>query len=118
MTTCSCGQSDVHEVSRRYTFDGVDVRLSSDGSVSSRQTILRGKLPVDRMWQVWGDVGLYTWDELPEVIRSVKRGKFQPFRVRKPIDHEAIMASNEQERMRRLRVEIENNRNPWKGIPS
>lgn len=90
---CSCGTAEPHCVSRRKTFDGCDVELWSNGEVAFRTHFLRGKLPVDKMWRVWEDIELYTADELPTLLRSVRAGKWQPFRIRPTVDHEAILAA-------------------------
>jgi len=56
-------------VSTRKTFDGVEVYLHADGSVSTRMWFFRGKFSSDVMWRAWGDIGI------PAYMREVKRGK-------------------------------------------
>lgn len=88
-TSCSCGNTTVHVVSERKTFDGATVYLHSNGEVSTRTYILRGKLPVAQMWRVWADIELYTAAELDGLLRAVRKGTWVPFRIRPAIAHEA-----------------------------
>ena len=63
-------------VSVRTTFDGARVHLHANGEISGRTHYVRGgKLPRASMWRVWSDVCVYTFDELPELIRKAKKAK-------------------------------------------
>lgn len=69
-------------VSTKTTFCGVTVHLHADGSVSDRMRYLAGgKLPRDIMWRVWADLCIWTHEELPGLIRSVKDGTWVPFTI-------------------------------------
>lgn len=74
-------------VATRTTFDGVQVFLHADGSVSDRLRFIgRTKLPAATMWRAAADFSLYTHDELPAFIKKVARGaqKFFSVRVDRP----------------------------------
>lgn len=63
-------------VASRTTFDGVRVYLHADGSLSCAMYFLRGRLPVSLMWRVAKDLCVYTWAELPQLLRDVRSGKW------------------------------------------
>lgn len=69
-------------VASRKTFDGVQVFLHADGSISCVMYFLRGRLPVDQMWRVIDDFCLYDWAELPQLLRDVRAGAWKPFAIR------------------------------------
>lgn len=78
---CSCGCREPHEVARRRTFDGIDVLFWSDGAVTGRmgtyavhaprelETIVAA-LRANR--EAAGDVCVYSWSELPALVRSLR----------------------------------------------
>lgn len=70
-------------VATRTTFDGVQVFIHADGSVSDRLRFIgRTKLPEVSMWRAVGDICLYTHAELPAFIKKVAKGAQKMFRVR------------------------------------
>jgi hypothetical protein len=74
-------------VATRTTFDGIQVFLHTDGSVSDRLRFIgRTKLPVATMWRAAADFSLYTHAELPAFIKKVAKGaqKFFSVRVDRP----------------------------------
>lgn len=74
-------------VATRTTFDGVQVFLHADGSVSDRLRFIgRTKLPEATMWRATADFCLYTHVELPAFIKNVAKGaqKFFSVRVDRP----------------------------------
>jgi len=85
MMTCSCGQSDAHEIARSHTYDGIAVCLWSDGMVSGLMGFrLRGvpsrrpRTPEAREnaltagHLLLGDAGIYDADELPDLYRAAE----------------------------------------------
>ena len=89
--------TDADVVSTRQTSDGISLMLHSDGSISDRRSYVgRSKLPRDKMWRVWEDISLYTRDEVPDLIKAVRRGTWMPFRVRPDMTeerHQEILSS-------------------------
>lgn len=74
-------------VATRTTYDGVQVFLHADGSVSDRLRFIgRTKLPETTMWRAAEDFCLYTHAELPAFIKNVAKGaqKFFSVRVDRP----------------------------------
>jgi len=96
-------KTDPEVISTRHTFDGARVQLHANGEISDRQSFFRGKLDPTKMWTVWEDITLYTYAEIPGLIRAARRGTFTPFRIVPAIDHEAIMADNRARRVARAR---------------
>ena len=73
-TPCSCGEVAAHVVSKQKTYDGMNVLLWSDGYITDRLgNMKRGyKLPVKNMWRHWQDIGVYTWNEIPDLIAKAR----------------------------------------------
>ena len=72
---CSCGEAAAHVVSKGKTYDGIDARLWNDGLITDRlgRTRRGYKLPVQEMWRAWQDIGVYTWEEIPDLIAKARR---------------------------------------------
>jgi len=74
-------------VATRTTFDGVQVFLHADGSVSDRLRFIgRVNLPLATMWRAAADFSLYTHAELATFIKKAATGaqKFFSPRVDRP----------------------------------
>lgn len=71
---CSCGEVAAHVVSKQKTYDGIDVLLWNDGLITDRLgNMKRGyKLPVRNMWRHWQDIGVYTWNEIPDLVAKAR----------------------------------------------
>jgi len=78
---CSCGQADDHVVSRRKTFDDVTVERWHSGAITGSFGIFppgtapskwahRRQVVADLVWE---RVCLFTWAELPKLIRTARR---------------------------------------------
>ena len=83
-------------VAKGHTTDRISFVIWSDGLVTGRT----GERTLAR----------YTWEQLPGVMRAVKKSGKLPI---SPERSEEIAASNSAARVRALRIEIEHNRNPW-----
>lgn len=78
---CSCGCREPHEVMRRRTFDGIDVLFWSDGAVTGRMGTYALRAPreletlvaaIRANREAAGNACLYTWAELPALVRSLR----------------------------------------------
>jgi hypothetical protein len=108
---------------RRRTFDGVQIFVHADGSLSNRTNFIgRSKLPISMIWIVADEICTYTHDELAGLIRSVKSGAWEQAREKTRSrlawiasgNAEAQVETNRRDRMAAAREFIEYNRNPWK----
>jgi hypothetical protein len=72
-------------IATRHTFDGVLVNLHSDGSLSTRQSFLRVRLPIETMWRFMADVCLYNYAELAAAVKGMRAGSSRPFSIRKDV---------------------------------
>lgn len=60
-------------VATRQTFDGVTLYFHKDGTVSTRMaTVTRCKIKQAALWNVADDVCLYTFAEVPALIRQYR----------------------------------------------
>ena len=76
---CSCGKTEDHVLATRQTVEGVKVQLWSDGTITGLtgtypRGIGKSRTPnLEAGWRVMGNVSLYTWEELPLLIRAERR---------------------------------------------
>jgi hypothetical protein len=86
MSTCTCGNSELHAIARRTTADGVTVALWSDGDITDRlgfrirgvgKTRGAGPAALDRAlrvgWLVMNNVCVYDFSEVAALVKAGRR---------------------------------------------
>lgn len=91
---------DSEIIARRRTYDGRTVLLWSDGALTSGMGgyVRGGRLEVGVAWLVADEAALFTWEELPGLVKAAKRlakrGRpFLPGDLRKAA-HGAVQGGN------------------------